>query len=131
MSIHQRIRDGRKRLGMTEQQFGDAVGVTRGTVQQWEKEGGTAPRRKNQQAVADILGISVAELMEQVGRASSIPPSGGFGTPVVTQSDPDALIVISSGISSQGALSATDSAGCFTASFHPPAGGFFSSIVSY
>lgn len=93
MSIHQRIRDGRKRLGMTEQQFGDAVGVTRGAVQQWEKEGGTAPRRKNQQAVADILGISVAELMEQVGQASSIAPSGGFGTPVATQSDPDALVI--------------------------------------
>lgn len=93
MSIHQRIRDGRKRLGMTEQQFGDAVGVTRGAVQQWEKEGGTAPRRKNQQAVADILGISVAELMAQVGQASPVSPAGGFGTPVATQSDPDALVI--------------------------------------
>jgi transcriptional regulator with XRE-family HTH domain len=64
MSIHQKIRAGRAKLGMTEQQFADAVGVTRGAVQQWEKEGGTAPTRKNQPKVAELLGISVAELME-------------------------------------------------------------------
>lgn len=63
MSIHQLIRDGRKRLGMTESQFADAVGVTRGAVQQWEKEGGTAPKRSHQPAVAKLLGVSVAELM--------------------------------------------------------------------
>lgn len=63
MSIHQKIREGRAKLGMTEQQFGDAVGVSRGAVQQWEKEGGTAPTRKNQPAVAKLLGIPVAELM--------------------------------------------------------------------
>lgn len=64
MSIHQKIRAGRSKLGMTEQQFADAVGVTRGAVQQWEKEGGTAPTRKNQPKVAELLGITVAELME-------------------------------------------------------------------
>lgn len=63
MSIHQKIRQGRLRLGMTEQQFGDAVGVSRGAVQQWEKEGGTAPTRRNQPAVAKLLGMSVAQLM--------------------------------------------------------------------
>jgi transcriptional regulator with XRE-family HTH domain len=63
MSIHQQIKAGRVRLGMNEQQFADAVGVSRGAVQQWEKEGGTAPRRKNQPAVAKLMGITVAELM--------------------------------------------------------------------
>lgn len=48
---------------MTEQQFADALGVSRGAVQQWETEGGTAPRRANQEAVAKLLGISVAELL--------------------------------------------------------------------
>lgn len=62
MSIHRVIREGRKRLQMTEQQFADAVGVTRTAVNQWEKEGGTAPTRKNQPAVAKLLGITVAEL---------------------------------------------------------------------
>lgn len=63
MSIHSTIRNGRARLGLTEQQFAVRVGVSRGAVQQWEKEGGTAPTRKNQPAVADLLGITVAELM--------------------------------------------------------------------
>jgi len=48
---------------MSEQQFAEAVGVSRGAVQQWEKPGGTAPKRSNQPRVAEILGVSVAELM--------------------------------------------------------------------
>lgn len=48
---------------MSEQQFADAVGVSRGAVQQWEKLGGTAPKRSNQPLVAGLLGISVAELL--------------------------------------------------------------------
>jgi SOS-response transcriptional repressor LexA len=48
---------------MSEQQFADAIGVSRGAVQQWEKPGGTAPKRGNQPQVAKILGISVAELL--------------------------------------------------------------------
>lgn len=63
MSIHKLIRDGRNRLGLTEQAFAEKAGVSRGAVQQWEREGGTAPRRANQKAVADLLGLTVAELM--------------------------------------------------------------------
>lgn len=63
MSIHKLIRDGRLKLKMTEQQFAEALGVTRSAVQQWEKEGGTAPNRKKQAAVAHLLGLSVAQLM--------------------------------------------------------------------
>jgi SOS-response transcriptional repressor LexA len=63
MSIHRLIREGRLRLGMSEQQFADAIGVSRGAVQQWEKPGGTAPKRTNQPRVAELLGISVVELL--------------------------------------------------------------------
>ena len=48
---------------MSEQQFADAVGVSRGAVQQWEKPGGTAPKRSNQPRVAEVLGVSIAELL--------------------------------------------------------------------
>lgn len=58
------IRTGRERLGMTHAQFAAAVGVSRGAVQQWEK-GDTAPKRGHQKRVADVLGITVAELMNQ------------------------------------------------------------------
>lgn len=70
MSIGRIIKAARKQLGMTEQSFGDAVGVTRGAVQQWEK-GTTAPARKHQQRVADFIGISVGELMS--GQAAKYP----------------------------------------------------------
>lgn len=70
MSIHKLIRDGRARLGMNEAEFGKLVGVSRGAVQQWEKENGTAPNRSRQQAVADALGITVAELM---GEPADLP----------------------------------------------------------
>lgn len=63
MSIHSIIKAGRLRLGHTEQQFADLVGVTRAAVQQWEREGGTAPRRANQQVVANVLGLTVAQLV--------------------------------------------------------------------
>ena len=63
MSIHRVIREGRARLKLTEQQFADALGVTRSAVQQWEREGGTAPNRKKQPAVAKLLGLTVAQLM--------------------------------------------------------------------
>jgi SOS-response transcriptional repressor LexA len=63
MSVHRLIREGRQRLGMSEQQFADAVGVSRGAVQQWEKPAGTAPKRANQPRVAELLGLSVAELL--------------------------------------------------------------------
>lgn len=58
------IKAGRERLGMTHQAFGDAVGVSRGAVQQWER-GTTAPTRKHQPKVAALLGVSVAALMDQ------------------------------------------------------------------
>lgn len=62
MSIASLIRNGRLRLGLTEQEFADQAGVSRSAVQQWER-GETAPRRKNQPAVAKVLGITVAQLM--------------------------------------------------------------------
>lgn len=70
MATHRLIREGRLRLGMSEQQFADAVGVSRGAVQQWEKEHGTAPKRATQPRVARLLGLSVAQLM---GGAQSEP----------------------------------------------------------
>lgn len=63
MATKDLIKEGRKRLGLTEQQFADAVGVSRGAVQQWER-GDTAPKRDNQAAVARKLGITVAALMD-------------------------------------------------------------------
>jgi len=70
VNIHSFIKQGRLRLGMSQQQFAHAAGVSRGAVQQWEKPGGTAPRRGNQARLAELLGVSIAEMMAHGVRAS-------------------------------------------------------------
>lgn len=77
MSVHTLIREGRARLGLTEDAFGKLCGVTRGTVQQWEKEGGTAPNRKRQPAVAQVLGLTVSQLMSGGVDTTEGPKIGG------------------------------------------------------
>lgn len=72
------IRAGREGLGMTEQRFADAVGVSRSAVQQWES-GATAPSRKKQQRVADVLGVTVGELMS--GASPKYPASQATDRP--------------------------------------------------
>lgn len=62
-SIHKRIRRLREAKKKTQQQLADAVEVTYQSVQEWEREGGTAPSRKRQKAVADFLGVTVHELV--------------------------------------------------------------------
>lgn len=73
MSVHSVIREGRKRLGLTQQQMAERVGVTRSAVQQWEKEDGTAPNRTQQPLVAGVLGLTVAQLMGGSGNSNAAP----------------------------------------------------------
>jgi SOS-response transcriptional repressor LexA len=76
MSVHRRIKEGRERLGLNEEQFGRMVGVSRGSVQQWEK-GTTAPNRKRQPVVAGTLGLTVAELMSETENVSEVEKQFG------------------------------------------------------
>lgn len=56
MNIHQRIKQRRQDLGYASHlAFAQAVGVSWQTVQQWEKEGGTAPNRSRIGKVAAAL----------------------------------------------------------------------------
>lgn len=68
------IKNGREKLGMTPQAFGDAVGVSRGAVQQWET-GATSPKRRHQPKIAELLGVSVAVLM---GYPPPVPLTGSL-----------------------------------------------------
>jgi SOS-response transcriptional repressor LexA len=78
------IREGRLRLGLTEQQFADAVGVSRAAVQHWERANGTAPNRKTQPKVAELLGISVGELVSGSNVSSASPDNRGT-VPLVSE----------------------------------------------
>lgn len=62
-SIHQRIRRLRQAARLSQEALAKLVGIRYQSVQEWEREGGTAPARKRQRAVADVFGVSVSELM--------------------------------------------------------------------
>lgn len=83
MDVHKRIRDGRLKLGLTEEEFANRVGVSRGSVQQWEK-GSTAPNRKRQPAVATALGLTVAELMSEASNVVQLDNSGDGAVPLIS-----------------------------------------------
>ena len=78
-SIHYRIKRLRAAKNMTLEELAARVGVSYQTVQQWEREDGTAPKRARQEAVADALGVSVAYLVTgvdttEVGRHDTKKP---------------------------------------------------------
>lgn len=70
MSIHSEIKRLREAKGWSQQRLADEVAAREGvaklawqTVQQWEKEGGTAPKRKRLEHVAAALDTSVNALL--------------------------------------------------------------------
>lgn len=81
-------------MGLTEQQLADRIGVSRGSIQMWER-GETAPKRTNQQAVADALGVTVAELMGLQAAASVVRISGPAADRVEAMASMGAVPLIS------------------------------------
>jgi transcriptional regulator with XRE-family HTH domain len=64
MNIHQRIRRRREQLGLSMQALAERIPVRAWqTIQQWEKEGGTAPKRERLKAVAKALQTTEKWLM--------------------------------------------------------------------
>lgn len=63
MDIHTRIRQLRQDRGLSMEDVANAIGVSWQTVQQWEKEGGTAPKRMRLQAVADFFKVTTLYLL--------------------------------------------------------------------
>lgn len=55
------IRLHRERLGLTKEELANRIGVSRGSVSQWEL-GLTTPKRNREEDVARALGLSAAEL---------------------------------------------------------------------
>ena len=74
MSMHLRIKERRTALGLSLEGLGRLVGVSWQTVQQWEKEDGTAPLRKRRDKLCEALGVS-AEWLETGHEPPSIEPA--------------------------------------------------------
>lgn len=83
-SIHQRIKRLRAAAGLSQQELAKRISersgkaITYQSVQEWEKEGGTAPSRKRQADAASVLGVSVQELMTGEGRHVAREPGAEY-----------------------------------------------------
>lgn len=64
---------------MSQEALATAVGVKYQSVQEWEREGGTAPHRKRHGAVAAALGVTVHELLT----GERVPARGEGDSPEV------------------------------------------------
>jgi len=63
-TIHERIKAARIAKGFSMEKLAELAGVKAWqTVQQWEN-GGTAPKRKRLEQVADVLGVTVDHLLQ-------------------------------------------------------------------
>lgn len=86
MSVHKVIREKRKELKLSVEEFAKMCGVSRRTVQLWEMEdheGGTAPNRRKQASVAHVLGLSVAQLLA-VNENTEVGPEIRGSVPLIS-----------------------------------------------
>ena len=61
--------DLRKRVG-TQDEFAALIGVTRHCVSKWEN-GSSAPKTKDLKRIADLLGVTVTELLVALEESNS------------------------------------------------------------
>jgi transcriptional regulator with XRE-family HTH domain len=75
-TIHTRIKQRREALGISMKALADMVGVSAWqTIQQWEREDGTAPKRDRLEAVARALQTTPEALLFG-GRESELESNG-------------------------------------------------------
>lgn len=72
-SIHKKIKRLRLAKGLTQTQLAEKSGVKYQSVQEWEKEGGTAPTRKRMPRVATALGVPPEELTSNAKPSDRLP----------------------------------------------------------
>lgn len=72
MSTGANIRRLREQRGLTQEQLGKMVDVSRSTITQWER-GWTTPRMGNVQLLAGAFGVSTADII-----ADELPPSNAI-----------------------------------------------------
>ena len=65
MDMSKAIREGRDRLGMSQEALAERLGVSRQAVSKWEN-GTSDPNTSNLIALAKLYGISAEELLKNV-----------------------------------------------------------------
>lgn len=90
-SVHRLIKSAREAKGWSMQHLASEVSkaealatpLTWQTVQQWEKEGGTAPRRKRMETVAKLLGLDVVSMLGGESAATPIDLENNHEYPAI------------------------------------------------
>ena len=65
MELNERIAAARRAAGMSQEQLGEALGVSRQAVSKWES-GASDPITVNLLALAKLYGVSADELLREV-----------------------------------------------------------------
>lgn len=65
MDTAERIKQLRERKDMSQSELARLVGVSPQSVQQWERPGGTAPKRSRLAKVAEVLGVTVGDIISE------------------------------------------------------------------
>ena len=71
MKIGEKIRQERKRNGLTQEELADKIGVSIKTLQRWENEE-RSPRTKELKSLSEILGTSVEYLMGETTKVIQV-----------------------------------------------------------
>lgn len=82
--LYQRVREARKRVGLSQERLAGEIGVSRGAVAQWEMVEGTAPSVENLIALARCSGLAFEYLA--TGRGAKI-----HGQPILPSQEDQAL----------------------------------------
>ena len=64
MVLGEKITELRKRSGLSQEQFGDKIGVSRQAVSKWEN-GTSDPSTTNLMALAKLFGVEAEELLRE------------------------------------------------------------------
>lgn len=89
-NIGERAKDYRESRGWNTSEMARAVGTSRQNIESLEAAGDRKPRYIA--ALARVMGVSTDDLLSSTHQATSITPSGHFGTPTATQTAPDLVI---------------------------------------
>ena len=68
MGIGMRIKEERKRAGMTQPELAERIGVHETTIRRWEQERDKGPDAVMVQKIAEVLGVSAEDIMTGDGQ---------------------------------------------------------------
>lgn len=88
MTLGQRIQELRKRVGLSQEALGEALGVSRQAVSKWEADGGI-PELDTLIAMSRLFGITIGELL---GVEAPVPPQEEERSAGISQEEMEAIL---------------------------------------